>query len=331
MLNNFESLLHCCDNMLYERENMLYERDNMLHGRDNMLYERDNCCTDRKTCYTNGKTCCTNGTTCCTDTESAIGVLLGNGWYNHQSKASWDYDRAPWRARPRFCLNMRITYEDNTVETFYTDTSWKTSLSPVIFNSIYTGEQQDARLNQKGWNIVNFDDSNWKKVIIVKAPSNNIVAQVLCPIRYVEEITPKSVCKINNEKYIFDLGRNISGITQIHVKGKRGTTIRLKHSEILDANGNVDQSNITTHYHPANNTDPFQTDIYTLSGEGAEILSPHFNYKGFQYVEVTSNNPIELTKNSLKGIFMHSDVPAIGKIESSNNTLNKIWEATNNS
>lgn len=26
--------------------------------------------------------------------DNAIGVLLGNGWYNHQSKAVWDFDRA---------------------------------------------------------------------------------------------------------------------------------------------------------------------------------------------------------------------------------------------
>lgn len=27
--------------------------------------------------------------------QNAIGVLLGNGWYNHQSKAVWDFDRLP--------------------------------------------------------------------------------------------------------------------------------------------------------------------------------------------------------------------------------------------
>ena len=40
---------------------------------------------------------------------------------------------------------------------------------------------------------------------------------------------------------------------------------------------------------------------------------------------------LNLSKESLKGYFMHSDVPAIGNIHSSNPTINKIWEATNNS
>jgi hypothetical protein len=32
---------------------------------------------------------------------------------------------------------------------------------------------------------------------------------------------------------------------------------------------------------------------------------------------------------SLTGIFMHSDVPAVGKVSSSNSTLDKTWSATN--
>jgi alpha-L-rhamnosidase len=58
---------------------------------------------------------------------------------------------------------------------------------------------------------------------------------------------------------------------------------------------------------------------------------PRFNYKGFQYVEVTSNQAITLAENSLKGYFMHSDLPVLGQVQSSSSTLDKIWWATNNS
>ena len=34
--------------------------------------------------------------------KNAVGVLLGNGWYNHQSTAVWYFHEAPWRARPLF-------------------------------------------------------------------------------------------------------------------------------------------------------------------------------------------------------------------------------------
>ncbi len=263
--------------------------------------------------------------------NNAIGILLGNGWYNHQSTAVWFFDEAPWRARPRFCLDLRITYEDGSTEIISTDKNWKTSLSPIIFNSIYTAEHYDARLEQPGWNENNFDESGWEESILASAPSQNIVSQTMHPIRNVEEITPKSIRKINSKKYLFDLGRNISGVSRINVSGKRGTILRLTHAEKLDGDGNIDQSNIDLHYRPTDDTDPFQTDIYILKGEGQESFAPRFNYKGFQYVEVVSSKPIELTKESLIGIFMHSDVPPVGQVKSSNNTLNKIWEAANNS
>ncbi|RYY35114.1 MAG: alpha-rhamnosidase, partial [Sphingobacteriaceae bacterium] len=263
--------------------------------------------------------------------KNAVGVLLGNGWYNHQSTAVWDFHKAPWRARPTFCMDIRVTYEDGSEETIATDRTWKTSIGPLIFNSIYTAEHYDARLEQTGWNTTTFDDTKWQTVINRSAPSTNIVAQALQPIRAVEKVAVKSISKINDTAYVFNLGRNISGVTSFTVKGEAGTIIRLRHAERLYKNGRTDMSNIDLHYRPTDNTDPFQTDIYILSGKGEETFMPKFNYKGFQYVEVTSSKPIQLNKASLTGYFMHSDVLAVGTINSSNSVINKIWEATNNS
>jgi alpha-L-rhamnosidase len=39
---------------------------------------------------------------------------------------------------------------------------------------------------------------------------------------------------------------------------------------------------------------------------------PYFNYKGFQYVEVVSSKPVEMTAESLTAYFMHSDIPVSG-------------------
>ncbi|MDN3549108.1 alpha-L-rhamnosidase [Mucilaginibacter aquaedulcis] len=263
--------------------------------------------------------------------KNAIGVLLGNGWYNHQSTAVWYFHQAPWRGRPTFCMDLRITYIDGSVETVTSNTEWKTSLSPVVFNSIYTAEHYDARKEQPGWNTPNFVDSTWKPAIFRSAPSQNIVAQSLQPIRNVEEIASKTITKVDNNLWVFDIGRNISGVSKTTVKGDSGTVIRLKHAERLNKNGHVDQSNIDLHYRPTDDKDPFQTDIFILSGKGEETFMPKFNYKGFQYVEVSSSKPIELTKESLKAYFMHSDVAPIGTVTSSNKTINQIWEATNNS
>jgi alpha-L-rhamnosidase len=261
--------------------------------------------------------------------ENAVGVLLGNGWYNHQSTAVWYFDKAPWRARPKFCMDLRITYSDGSMDIISTGQDWQTAYSPVIFNSIYTAEHYDARLEQPGWDKPGFKADGWRNATNTGAPSQNIVAQALHPIRNVTEIAAVEMKKQGENKWLFDFGRNMAGVTQMKVSGPEGTTIRLKHVERLDSAGRADMSNIDVHYRPTDDSDPFQTDIFILSGNGEDEFMPRFNYKGFQYVEVTSDQPLELTKENLTAYFMHSDVPPVGKIHSSNNTLNKIWEAAN--
>lgn len=262
--------------------------------------------------------------------ENVIGVLLGNGWYNHQSKAVWDFDRAPWRNRPAFCLDLRITYTDGTTETFSTDLSWRKSEGPLISNSIYTGEQYDARLEQDGWSTAGFDDAKWQGVAYRSAPSNNITAQQLRPIRNVQEIPAIAFRQIDARTYVYDFGQNMSGVTRIRISGAEGVEVRIKHGERLHDDGRLDMSNIDVYYRGDQETDPFQTDILVVSGKGEDEFMSRFNYKGFRYVEVTADKPIELRQESLTAFFMHSDVPQIGEIETSNDLINRLWQATNN-
>ncbi|MFV0507302.1 MAG: glycoside hydrolase family 78 protein [Bacteroidales bacterium] len=262
--------------------------------------------------------------------DNVVGVLLGNGWYNHQSKAVWDFDRAPWRKRPAFCLDLRIVYEDGSEESIVTDQTWKKNDSPITFNSIYTGEHYDARLECGGWSSPRFDDSKWHGVSYRGAPSPVLVSQQLRPIRNVSEFVAKSFKKFDDRTYLFDFGQNMAGVTKLKIMGDEGTELKIKHGERLYENGRLDMSNIDVYYRGDKEEEPFQTDIVTLSGKGEDEFMAKFNYKGFRYVEITSNAPVNLTEKSLVAYFMHSDVPSVGKIEASNPIVEKLWEATNN-
>jgi len=268
------------------------------------------------------------------NSENAIGVILGNGWYNHQSRAVWNFDHAPWRARPAFCLDIRITYDDGTTQIVSTDETWKTHTGPIVFNSIYTGEHYDSRQETPGWNVIGFNDSRWHGANYRAAPSQKIVSQLMVPIRNVEEIPVKSIVKFSDTNYVVDLGRNISGVTKVHLNGDSGTVVRLTHGERLftadgSRKGHVDLSNIDVYYRPKDNNDPYQTDIVILNGEGPVDFMPSFNYKGFQYVEVHSSKPIKFGKEDIKGYFMHSDVEQVGHLSSSNPMIDKLWSAAN--
>jgi len=261
--------------------------------------------------------------------ENAIGVVLGNGWYNHQPLAVWNFDKAPWRARPTFCFELKIVYTDGTVETIVSDKQWKTASGPITYNNIYTGEHYDARLEIPNWDKPKYDDSTWQAVQYRNAPSAHIVSQQMVPIRLVKSYKPKSVTKIDQRTYVFDMGQNMAGITKVKVKGAAGTMLRIKHGERLSADGRLDLSNIDVYYRGDKEKEPFQTDILTLSGRNDEFMAK-FGYKGFRYVEISSSAAIALDSSAVTAYFMHSDVPAIGQLKTSSALVNKLWEATNN-
>ncbi len=269
-------------------------------------------------------------TNCIKSGENVIGIILGNGWYNHQSTAVWSFDKAVWRNRPRFILNIRVVYEDGSVATIFTDENWKTADSPVIQNNIYTAEHYDANKELLGWDASGFNDVSWSYALPVDAPSKNIVSQLMYPIRVKNRLKPIVIEKKSDSCYLFTFPKNLAGVVDLHVKGKKNSILQITQTELLDKNGNPDMSNIDYHYRPTNESDPFQKDIFVLSGR-SDRFSPKFNYKGFQYAEVKSNEPIKLAGKDITALEMHSDVPEAGYIHSSNTTLNKIWEATNNS
>ena len=211
------------------------------------------------------------------------------------------------------------------------DSSWKTSSGPIVFNSIYTGEHYNACYDLLNWNLGDYDSSSWDNVVIRNMPTEKVVSQLLTPIRVTQEYGSLDFKKINDSIYLYKFPVNIAGVTKISVSGEKGTTIYVKHGEAINENGRVDQSTINIYSDSKNGLDPFQTDKYILKGNGIEEFVPKFNYKGFQYVEVIGDRPIKMSQSSVIALQMNSDVTPIGKIYSSNDILNKIWEATNRS
>lgn len=264
--------------------------------------------------------------------NNTVAVALGNGFYNCQSKAVWDFERARWRDRPRLLCELRITYTDGTTDVIATDKTWKTNTGPYIYNNIYSGDRYDARLEETGWNAANFNDSKWKAAQLTSEPAPLLVAQQMPPIRITKEITPVSVKSFGNKIHVFDLGENISGICRFQVKGEAGTTFTLKHGELLKADKRLQQGNIDVYYRPEKPGEVFQTDVFILKGSGEEeVFEPQFSYHGFRYVEVESDRPVTLTADNLTGLFLHTDLPQVGEFSCSNNLLNKIQIATNQS
>ena len=257
---------------------------------------------------------------------NALGVMLGNGWYNVQSKAAWDFDAAPWRGSPRVLASLQIDYADGHTETIGTDESWKCAAGPVLANTIYGGELFDARAELAGWDTAGFDDKKWDAAKVIEAPKGKLVAQTLPPIRADKVLGAAKVTEPKPGVFVFDFGQNLSGYVELSVRGPAGTAVKMKYSERLFPDGMVDTKDIATHVIRFGSNQVFQTDTYILKGKGTEQWHSRFSYYGFQYVEVTGF-PGKPTAANLRAVFTHTAVPVAGAFECSNVLLNKIWEA----
>jgi alpha-L-rhamnosidase len=255
--------------------------------------------------------------------ENAIGVMLGNGWYNVQTAAAWDFDAAPWRAAPKLLLELHLEMADGSTQVVRTDEQWKTADGPIVFNSIYGGETYDARVEQPGWTQPDFDDAAWQAAEVVDAPKGKLTAQAMHPIKITQWIKPVSVSEPRPGVFVFDVGQNLAGFAELKVAGPAGTKVVMKYSELLDKEGLADQSNIGVHVWKKGKDQQFQTDTYVLKGDGEETWHARFDYHGFQYVEVTGS-PEPLSVDNLRVAFMHSAVPEVGHFKCSNPLLNQI-------
>jgi alpha-L-rhamnosidase len=257
---------------------------------------------------------------------NALGVILGNGWYNVQTRAVWNFHEAPWRAAPKLLLELVVRFADGREEIIGSDPQWKAGTGPIVFDSIYGGENYDARLELPGWDTAAFDDSSWPAAVIASPPGGQLVAQMMPSIQVDRMITPQKVSEPKPGVFVYDFGQNMAGFAQLKITGPAGTKVTMKYGERLTRNGLVDQRIIAQHIKSVDNKQQFQTDNYILSGQGLETWHSRFDYDGFQYVEVTGA-PEKLGPANLAAFFIHSAVPVAGEFECSNPMINCIWAA----
>jgi alpha-L-rhamnosidase len=256
---------------------------------------------------------------------NAIGVMLGNGWFNSHSRDDWEFDRAPWRNTPRMLFQMRVEYADGSSEVIVSDCSWKTAAGPIVFDGIRDGECYDARLERPGWDMPDYADGDWHAAEVVTAPTYKLVSEKAAPPKVIETARPASMTEPRPGVFVFDMGRNVSGWCRLKVTAPAGTTITISYDERLHPDGTLHQRNAGKK--PAG---VFQTDQYTCRGGGEEVWEPRFVYHGFQYAQI-EGIPGKPALDDLELRIAHASFDQIGDFECSNDLYNTIHKLTQRS
>jgi alpha-L-rhamnosidase len=252
--------------------------------------------------------------------EHVLGAQLNDGWY--KGPVGWEGKSQLWGGLCMLLMQLRVEYADGSVEWIASDGEWRAANSPVISSSFLKGEICDAGAEPKGWDRPGYDAkqlAKWRNAQTAAVGETPILqAHAGPPVRRLDEIRPIAKWQQRPGIWIFDLGQNIAGRVRIRVKAPGGTTIRLRHAEMVTLERELYTDNLRA---------AVSTDVYTAAGEGVEVWEPRFTFHGFQYVEV-AGWPGEPNVDDITGIVLSSDCPVAGAFECSDPLINTLYGNT---
>jgi len=224
--------------------------------------------------------------------ENVVGVMLADGWRGARPIMDKQDSSKRFRFNDRsfvtqfgerwFAGQLELTYEDGSLEIIGTDRSWLCcGDGPMRKASMPDGLIYDARKEVAGWaSIEPIDPKKWGDGVIEATLDSKprLSAQAMPPIRVLQELKPVGRSEPKPGKYVFDFGENMAGVCRLTVVGSAGTTVTVRHAEMLQSDGTLSVSNLKGAYN--------NHDSYTLAGRGAETFEAKFTYHGFRYVEI---------------------------------------------
>lgn len=247
--------------------------------------------------------------------ENVLGAVLGDGWA--VGHVGWGH-RQQYVDCPRLLAQLEIHLADGRTLTIPTDATWKYQFGPLLENDLIMGEAYDARREMPGWDVPGFDDKRWNRVELFADTGAARVATNGPTVRRINELKPiaEPVDKgsFNRKRYIFDIGQNMVGRVRFKGTAPAGTTITLRFAEVLNPDGRLYTTNLRT---------ARATDYYTFKGDGEEVWEPKFTFHGFRYVEL-EGYPGEVSRDTITGVVLHSDMSPTGDFECSEPILNQL-------
>ncbi len=242
------------------------------------------------------------------DGENALGVILGNGYFNPIIPSLLREYAFNFIDTPRLKCELQLEYADGSTQSIVSDPSWKfTTDGPIRFNSIRSGEIYDARKELGDWNVAGYDDKSWKPAKPAQAPQGKMRQRNLPTVRAIKTLPAISVTP-HGKGYRFDFGVESTGWARLKIRGKKGQKIIIKYPGAA-----------------SHTLGRYQTCEYICKGIGDEFYEPRFAFNGYQYVDVEGLDYAP-TVNDLVGLQVVSDLQVVGSFSCSDERLNTLQE-----
>lgn len=239
-----------------------------------------------------------------------LSAVVADGWYAGNVGPGGDCHYGSIH-----CLKaqLNVKYKNGENEVFTTDTDWKTGYGGFLAADFLMGEEYDANKEPEGWEMNGFDDSFWQNA---DTDSRIMRGHLLLPqqhegIREMLRLEPVNSYVDKNNRYIYDMGQNMTGVVTVKVSGCKNDRLTLRFAETLCDDGSVYIENLRA---------AKQTDTYIFGACSDVTYSPRFTFHGFRYIE--SNMPL----SHIEANVLYSGAERTGFINTDNNLVNRIYE-----
>ena len=252
------------------------------------------------------------------DGQNVAGVVLGDGWYVGYIGYREDRKRrSHYGSIPELLFQLNVEHTDGSRRVITSDEDWRASDGPIRYSDPINGEYYDARMELAGWSLAGYDDTVWQPVRSSQTPPVQLDADASSPIRRQKVMSAASFERRDADTVLVDFGQNMVGWVRLRLRGKSGTTVKMRFSEVLEPDGSLHTANLRT---------AEQTDTYILRGDDdGECFEPSFTHHGFRYVEVTGY-PGELGQDDITAHVIYADMDQTGTFETDHPMVNRLWE-----
>lgn len=234
--------------------------------------------------------------------ENTVSIVVGRGWCGFYD---WNDLIGLLSSSRTMIAKITVFYEDGSIDSICTDSTWSGSLGKTVSSDIFNGEAYNAAMEQ-------FESLPLKTVDLSE---RNIVSQDGEEICEVEVIKPVSMFITPKGEKVIDFGQNLTGYIEFELDANAGDVIEISHAEVLDKDNNF----YTVNYRTA------KAKIKYICKEGKQKYKPQLTFFGFRYIRI-DKAPNAVCKDNFKAIVVHSDMKRTGFLKSSDLLLNKLFD-----
>lgn len=254
---------------------------------------------------------------------NTLRVYLGQGWYcgrytfENKCRIYGEHSAAAWR--------LTITCENGSAVYASRDNSVTMLRSPYDYAGFYDGEIYHADTLCGTAASCETDIAPGAGAPFGIVPCEEKLPETLEEgILYtkIQETVPVKTVTKHGDKTILDFGQNFAGFVEIDPAHMNGDMLKLRHGEILNADGSLYTTNLR------------KAKAETVYYKGTEMKKyrPRFSFMGFRYVELSG---VAYEEGLLTGIVIHSEMERTGFFTCENKKAeqlynNQVWGQRSN-